>query len=177
MSRFAKIPVRVPPEVTCELKGNSLHARGKLGEAVLDVHQLVSCKKEEEGFFFVPKNEAATARALSGTMHRLAQNMLKGVSDGFEKAMELRGVGYRVEMAGARLKFALGFAHPVFYDLPEGIKATVNDQTHFVLKGIDKQKTNQAAAEIKALRPPDPYKGKGIRYTGEEIILKEAKKK
>lgn len=177
MSRFAKIPVQVPAEVTCELRGSDLYAKGKLGEAVLRVNHLVTCSKEEEGFFFIPKDGAVESRAISGTMHRLAQNMLKGVSVGFEKAMELRGVGYRVEMAGARLKFALGFAHPVFYTLPEGVKATVNDQTHFVLKGIDKQRTNQAAAEIRALRPPDPYKGKGIRYTGEEIILKETKKK
>ena len=110
-------------------------------------------------------------------MHRLAQNMIKGVDEGFEKSLELRGVGYRVEMAASRLKFSLGFAHPVFYDLPEGIKVKVNDPTHFVIMGIDKQRTNQVAAEIRALRSPDPYKGKGIRYADEMIILKETKKK
>lgn len=167
----------VPAGVECEVKGRKLYAKGKLGEAALSIHRLVKCTKEEEGFYFIPVEQSADSRALAGTMHRLARNMLIGVNDGFVRFLELRGIGYRVEMVGTQLKLALGFSHPVFYDLPQDIKAKVIDQTHFSVQGIDKQKVNQIAAEIRALRSPDPYKGKGVRYADETVILKETRKK
>ena len=177
MSRFARIAVTVPDGVKYVIKGKELHAQGPRGASFLLMHDLVRCKEEDNAFYFVPKDESTAARALAGTMHRLARNMFMGVNDGFEKFLELRGVGFRVEMTGTKLKLSLGFSHPVFYDLPDGVQAKITDQTHFSVRGIDKQRVHQVAAEIRAFRSPDPYKGKGVRYADETIILKETKKK
>lgn len=123
------------------------------------------------------KSEETSARALAGTMRALVQNMVTGVTDGFEKKLELQGVGYRAQAQGNKLTLQLGFSHPVEYQLPEGVKAEATSQTEIVISGVDKQKVGQVCAEIRAFRPPEPYKGKGVRYAGEYVRRKEAKKK
>ena len=123
------------------------------------------------------KTEETSARALAGTMRALVQNMVTGVTDGFEKKLELQGVGYRAQAQGSKLTLQLGFSHPVEYHLPEGVKAEATSQTEIVISGVDKQKVGQVCAEIRAFRPPEPYKGKGVRYAGEYVRRKEAKKK
>ena len=177
MTRFAKIALRIPANVEWKLDGQLLRVKGAKGEASLVIHKMVTCRKEDDGLFFEPVNDERQARALAGTFHQLAKNMFLGVTVGFTKALELHGVGYRVEQQGNSLKLALGYSNPVIYTLPKGIEVKIEDQTKFTLHGIDKQQVGQVAAEIRKLRRPDPYKGKGVRYADEEIILKETKKK
>ena len=177
MTRFANIPVKAPEGVTLNLAKNSVGVKGPLGEMNFEVHHLVRCEQNDEGVFFKPRNASKDSKAQAGTAHRIVVNMLKGVSDGFSKGLELRGVGYRVEQKGKSLVFLLGYSSPVVFDLPEGIAAKLDGQTKLTVSGIDKQKVGQVAAEIRGLRKPEPYKGKGVRYAGEVIILKETKKK
>ena len=178
MTRFAKIPVKIPQSVEWSLKENQLHVKGAKGETSLRMHPLVTCRQEEDALFFVPKDsENKQSRAMAGTLHRLTQNMFVGVTDGFSKNLELRGVGYRVEQQGKDLKLSLGYSNPIIYKMPADVQAKPEDQTKLTISGIDKQRVGQIAAEIRSLRRPDPYKGKGVRYADEEIILKEAKKK
>ncbi len=177
MTRFANIAVVVPQGVELNHSNNKIAVKGPLGTLDFDVHYLVKCEQTDEGWFFKPKDEQKTSKAQAGTAHRIVVNMLKGVSEGFAKDLELRGVGYRVEQKGEHLVFSLGYSNPINFNLPKGISAALDGQTKLTIKGIDKQKVGQISAEIRSLRKPDPYKGKGVRYADEVIILKETKKK
>lgn len=177
VSRVSKNPVKIEKDVQVTLNGQHLNLKGKNGELSLDVHPLVSIC-EEDGFLkFAPKNSSIESNALSGTMRALASNIVIGITSGFEKKLKLVGVGYRAVLQGRAIDFSLGFSHPVKVDLPAGITAEIPSQTEIVLKGPDKQQVSQFAANIRSIRPPEPYKGKGIRYFDERIILKEGKKK
>ncbi|WP_207061681.1 50S ribosomal protein L6 [Motiliproteus sp. SC1-56] len=177
MSRIAKAPVTLPSGVEAKLDGQTLNVKGGKGALELAVHQDVEVKNEEGALKFAPRNGSKQAVALAGTMRALANNMVKGVSEGFERKLELIGVGYRAAVKGQVLNLTLGFSHPIDYQLPEGVSAEMAGQTGIILKGADKQKLGQAAAEIRAFRPPEPYKGKGVRYADEYVRRKEAKKK
>jgi len=177
MSRVAKNPVTLPAGVEVILKGQNLVVKGGKGSLELDAHQSVELVKEDNVITFAPRDNAKQSRALAGTTRSLVNNMVVGVSEGFEKKLLLQGVGYRASLKGQVLNLTLGFSHPVEYDLPEGISAEVNSQTEVVIKGIDKQAVGQVAAEIRGFRPPEPYKGKGVRYADEHVRRKEAKKK
>jgi large subunit ribosomal protein L6 len=164
MSRIAKAPVVIPAGVEVKLSGQALSVKGGNGTLEMEVHPSVSVASEEGSLQFAARDGSKQSKALSGTMRSLANNMVVGVSQGFEKKLELVGVGYRGAVKGNALNLNLGFSHPVEYDLPEGVKAEMPSQTSIVLKSADKQKLGQAAAEIRAFRPPEPYKGKGVRY-------------
>ena len=175
MSRVAKSPVELPGGVTATLKDSKLTVKGGNGTLDLDVHQTVDIKFEDNVFTFAGKTDKDWAMA--GTTRALVNNMVKGVSAGFEKKLQLMGVGYRAKVSGKVLNLTLGFSHPVDYQLPEGISAETPSQTDIVIKGADKQRVGQVASEIRAFRPPEPYKGKGVRYADEHVRRKEAKKK
>jgi len=177
MSRIAKAPVAIPAGVQVKLNGQQLSVKGGNGALELTVHANVEVKNENDALQFAPRDGSKQARALAGTMRSLANNMVLGVSQGFEKKLELIGVGYRAALKGNVLNLTLGFSHPVDYELPEGISAETPSQTVIVLKGADKQKVGQTAAEVRAFRAPEPYKGKGVRYSDEFVRRKEAKKK
>jgi len=177
MSRVANSPVDLPSGVEVKLQGQEIEVKGSKGSLSLSVHESVEVSQEEKTLKFAAKNASKQARALSGTTRALVNNMVVGVSQGFEKKLQLIGVGYRAQAQGKKLNLSLGFSHPIAYDLPEGITAETPSQTEVVLKGIDKQAVGQAAAEIRAFRPPEPYKGKGVRYADEDVRRKEAKKK
>ena len=177
MSRIAKAPVALPAGVEAKLNGDKLTVKGKQGQLELDVHASVEVTQEENVLKFAPKDAAKQSMALAGTFRSLVNNMVTGVSVGFEKKLLLQGVGYRAKASGKTLNLQLGFSHPIDYELPEGIKAETPSQTEVVIKGIDKQKVGQVAAEIRGYRPPEPYKGKGVRYADEHVRRKEAKKK
>ena len=151
--------------------------KGKQGQLELDVHASVAISQEENELKFAPKSADKQANALAGTFRSLVNNMVTGVSVGFEKKLILQGVGYRAKASGKTLNLSLGFSHPVDYALPEGVTAETPSQTEVVIKGIDKQQVGQVAAEIRGYRPPEPYKGKGVRYADENVRRKEAKKK
>jgi large subunit ribosomal protein L6 len=177
MSRVAKNPVAIPAGVDIKLEGQSLTIKGGNGTMSWDVHSSVEVKQEENQLTFSASDDVKGAWAQAGTARALVNNMITGVSAGFEKKLLLNGVGYRAKAAGNVLNLTLGFSHPVDYTLPEGVKAETPSQTEIVLKGADKQQIGQVAAEIRAFRPPEPYKGKGIRYSDEHVRRKEAKKK
>ena len=177
MSRIAKAPITVPAGVEVKLSAEKIALKGKQGQLELDIHADVEIKFEDNVLTFAPRNEEKQANALSGTFRSLVNNMVTGVSAGFEKKLILQGVGYRAKAAGKTLNLQLGFSHDVNYELPEGIAAEVPSQTEIVIKGIDKQQVGQVAAEIRGYRPPEPYKGKGVRYANENVRRKEAKKK
>jgi len=177
MSRVAKAPVAIPAGVEVKLAGDKLTIKGKQGQLELDVHTSVEISQEENVLKFAPKAADKQSNALAGTFRALVNNMVTGVSVGFEKKLVLQGVGYRAKAAGNTLNLSLGFSHPVDYTLPEGVTAETPTQTEVVIKGIDKQKVGQVAAEIRGYRPPEPYKGKGVRYADENVRRKEAKKK
>jgi large subunit ribosomal protein L6 len=177
MSRIAKAPVVIPTGVEIKLDGQALSVKGTKGTLGLDVHPSVTVASEEGSLQFAARDGSKQSKALSGTMRSLANNMVVGVSQGFEKKLDLVGVGYRGTVKGSVLNLTLGFSHPVNYQLPEGVSAEMPSQTSIVLKAADKQKLGQAAAEIRAFRPPEPYKGKGVRYADEFVRRKEAKKK
>jgi large subunit ribosomal protein L6 len=143
----------------------------------MNIHEYVALKQEDGELKISTQSQAREADAMAGTMRALVQNMVTGVSAGFERKLELQGVGYRAQAQGSTLTLQLGFSHPVVYELPEGISATTPTQTEVVIAGIDKQRVGQVCAEIRAFRPPEPYKGKGVRYAGEYVRRKEAKKK
>ena len=171
------MPVPVPASVEITEKGQSLTVKGPKGTLEHKIHDLVEMKREDAELSFGARNDSSMANALAGTMRALVNNMVVGVSDGFEKKLELMGVGYRAQAKGKVLNLTLGFSHPIDYELPEGITADTPSQTEIVVKGSDKQRVGQVAAEIRAFRPPEPYKGKGVRYADEIVIRKEAKKK
>ncbi|MCF7981490.1 MAG: 50S ribosomal protein L6 [Pseudomonadales bacterium] len=177
MSRVAKNPVELPSGVEVSLNGQTMSVKGKKGILTLDVHSAVEIKQEDNQLVFAARDGAKLSRAMSGTTRSLVNNMVIGVSSGFEKKLELQGVGYRAKVNGNTVNLTLGFSHPVDYQLPEGVSAEAPTQTEVVLSGIDKQQVGQVAAEIRAFRPPEPYKGKGVRYSGEFVRRKEAKKK
>ena len=175
MSRVAKSPVTVPAGVEVKFDGSTLSVKGGKGSLSLDVHQQVVVKVDNGEITFDAKDAQSWAHA--GTARALINNMVIGVTAGFERKLELVGVGYRAKAAGKTLNLALGFSHPIDYELPEGVTAETPTQTEIVLRAADKQRLGQAAAEIRAFRPPEPYKGKGIRYSNEHVLRKEAKKK
>ena len=177
MSRVAKSPVTLPSGVEVTLNGQSVAVKGGKGSLELNVHTSVEVKKEESVLTFAPRDGSKQSMALAGTTRALVNNMVVGVSQGFEKRLLLQGVGYRAAVKGNVLNLSLGFSHPVDYELPEGITAECASQTEIVLRGIDKQALGQAAAEVRGFRPPEPYKGKGVRYADEVVRRKEAKKK
>ena len=175
MSRIANAPVAVPAGVEVKLDGQDLSVKGSKGELTFGVHGDVEIVQEDGELKFAARSNGA--RAMAGTMRALVQNMVTGVSEGFERRLELQGVGYRAQAQGNKITLQLGFSHPVEYELPKGIDAQTPSQTEIVLNGIDKQQLGQVCAEIRAFRPPEPYKGKGVRYQGEYVRRKEAKKK
>ena len=175
MSRVAKTPVEIPAGVELKLSGQHVAVKGKNGSLELTVHDTVAIKQDDNVLSFEGKNPKASAMA--GTMRVLVNNMVVGVDKGFEKKLLLNGVGYRAKTSGNVLSLTLGFSHPVDYELPEGVTAETPTQTEIVVKGADKQQVGQVAAEIRAFRPPEPYKGKGVRYSDEHVRRKETKKK
>ena len=177
MSRVGKMPLPLPKGVDVSLTAEQISVKGTLGTLVRPVNALVTIKNDDGKLMFAPANESVEADAMSGTMRALVANMVNGVSKGFEKKLSLVGVGYRAAAAGAKLNLQIGFSHPVGKDMPEGVTVACPTQTEIVIKGADRQVVGQIAAEVRAIRPPEPYKGKGIRYVGEKVVIKETKKK
>ena len=177
MSRIAKNPVNVPTGVEVKLDGKVISIKGPKGRLEYNVHPLVNIAQAGAVISFKPENDTTFADALSGTTRALVNNMITGVSKGFEKKLTIIGVGYRAAVQGKKLNLTLGFSHPVVYNIPEGIVIETPSQTEVIVKGADKQSVGQVAAEIRAFRPPEPYKGKGVRYSDEQVVKKEAKKK
>jgi len=177
MSRIAKYPVEIPKGVEATIAADAITVKGPLGTLRQNLSGDVIVNENEGKLSFVVANDSKQAKAMSGTLRALVANMVKGVSNGFEKKLNLVGVGYRAQVQGTQVKLQLGFSHDVFHDLPEGVKAECPTQTEVVIKGVDKQVVGQVAAEIRAYRPPEPYKGKGVRYSDERVVMKEAKKK
>ena len=177
MSRVGKMPITVPSGVEVSVDAQRINVKGALGTLVRAVNPLVSVKNESGSLVFAPSNDSVEADAMSGTLRALVANMVNGVSKGFEKRLSLVGVGYRAAASAGKLNLQIGFSHPVSKVMPEGVKVECPTQTEIVIKGADRQAVGQVAAEVRAIRPPEPYKGKGIRYVGEKITLKETKKK
>lgn len=177
MSRIANNPVQVPAGVELKLNGQEVSVKGAKGNLQMVVHQAVEVKQEGAELRFAARNNDQQSGALAGTMRALVNNMVVGVSEGFERKLQLVGVGYRAQVAGDSLNLSLGFSHPVVYQLPQGVTAETPSATDITLRGIDKQVLGQAAAEIREFRRPEPYKGKGVRYADEVVLRKEAKKK
>ena len=176
MSRVANSPIKLPQGVDVKLSGSLLNVKGPKGNLELNLHPSVSlAETDNEGEYMVtPENDKAVAMA--GTFRALVNNMVTGVSTGFQKKLQLVGVGYRAQLQGKTLNLALGFSHPIEYATPEGITIETPSNTEIIVSGCDKQKVGQVAAEIRAFRPPEPYKGKGVRYSDERVVRKEAKK-
>ncbi|MFB0990365.1 MAG: 50S ribosomal protein L6 [Porticoccaceae bacterium] len=177
MSRVANNPVELPKGVEVSLVGSEISVKGAKGTLAMSVNSNVEIKQGDNVLTFAAVSQDAFARALSGTTRALVNNMVTGVTQGFEKKLDLVGVGYRAQVQGSKINLTLGFSHPVVYELPDGVTAETPSQTEILLKSSDKQKLGQAAAEIRAFRPPEPYKGKGVRISGEYVRRKEAKKK
>jgi len=177
MSRVGKMPVAVPQGVEVALTAEQISVKGAQGTLVRPVHRLVKVASENGQLNFAPVDESAEANAMSGTMRALVANMVAGVSKGFERKLNLVGVGFRAQAQGQKLNLQIGFSHPVVKDMPAGITVSCPTQTEIVIKGADRQVVGQLAAEVRAFRPPEPYKGKGIRYSDEKVTIKETKKK
>jgi large subunit ribosomal protein L6 len=177
MSRVGKMPIALPQGVDVAINAGQISVKGSLGTLARPVHELVTVKNEGGKLLFAPANESTEADALSGTYRALVNNMVTGVSKGFEKKLTLVGVGFRAQAQGTKLNLQIGFSHPVVKDMPAGIKVECPTQTEIVIKGSDRQVVGQVAAEVRAIRPPEPYKGKGIRYADEKVTIKETKKK
>jgi len=177
MSRVAKNPVEVPKGVEVAISGQAVTVKGGKGSLQRDIHASVKIEQNDNVLTFAPKDGSKAAMALAGTTRALINNMVVGVTNGFEKKLQLVGVGYRAQAQGQKLNLTLGFSHPIDYAVPEGVTVETPSQTDVVVKGVDKQKVGQVAAEIRAYRPPEPYKGKGVKYADEIIVRKEAKKK
>jgi large subunit ribosomal protein L6 len=177
MSRVAKQAVELPSGVEIKIDGQAVTVKGSKGSLQQDVHRSVDVRQDDSVLRFAPKDGSKISMALAGTMRALVSNMVTGVSEGFEKKLQLVGVGYRAQAQGRKLNLTLGFSHPVDYQVPEGITVETPSQTEVVVTGVDKQRVGQVAAEIRAYRPPEPYKGKGVKYADEIIVRKEAKKK
>lgn len=177
MSRVAKAPITLPTGVEVKIDGRNVKVKGAKGELALELNANVDVAVEENVLNISPRDGAKFSRAIAGTTRALLNNMVTGVSAGFEKKLQLNGVGYRAKASGNSVNLSLGFSHPVDYALPEGVTAETPSNTEIIVKGIDKQQVGQVAAEIREFRPPEPYKGKGIRYADEFVRRKETKKK
>jgi large subunit ribosomal protein L6 len=177
MSRIAKAPIAIPSGVDVKLEGNNMTVKGSKGQMSFELKDGVSVEINDNIIQVKWDENVKKANAQAGTVRATVTNMVTGVSKGFEKKLTLVGVGYRAQAAGNVLNLTLGFSHPVGYEMPDGISITTPSQTEIVIQGIDKQKVGQVAAEIRAYRPPEPYKGKGVRYSDENVVRKEAKKK
>ena len=175
MSRIGNNPVKLPEKVDVTLGAGEITVKGPLGSLSRKFGDTVTIERQGDSLVFKAANDEA--RAMQGTLRALVAGMVQGVTAGFEKRLTLVGVGYRAQASGDKLNLSLGFSHPVVHTMPKGVTAQTPQQTEIVVKGIDKQAVGQVAAEIRAYRPPEPYKGKGVRYTGEQITLKETKKK
>jgi large subunit ribosomal protein L6 len=177
MSRVGKMPVAVPQGVDVAIQEDQINVKGKGGALSLALNALVKVTNEGGKLTFVAANESREANAMSGTMRQLVNNMVNGVTSGFEKKLSLVGVGYKAAAQGNKLNLTVGYSHPVNIEMPAGITVATPTPTEIVVKGADRQRVGQLAAEIRAVRPPEPYKGKGIRYADEKIVIKETKKK
>lgn len=176
-SRVARKPVAVPGNVEIDIQGQKVAVKGPKGSDSYTVHDLVEVTHDGEAVRFAPRHGGREGNAMAGTMRALLNNIVVGVTDGFERKLIIRGVGYRAQMQGSSVKLSLGFSHDVNFPVPSDVQIECPTATEVVVKGSSKQRVGQVAAEIRAYRPPEPYKGKGIRYENEEIIMKEAKKK
>jgi len=177
MSRVGKLPVTVPAGVDVSIKQDQISVKGTGGSLQLTLNSLVKVVNDAGKLSFQPANDSRDADAMTGTMRQLVNNMVVGVTKGFEKKLSLIGVGYKAQATGAKLNLAVGYSHPVNIDMPAGISVATPTPTEILIKGADRQRVGQIAAEIRAVRPPEPYKGKGIRYADEKITIKETKKK
>ncbi|MCS4509540.1 50S ribosomal protein L6 [Xylophilus ampelinus] len=177
MSRVGKMPVAIPQGVDVSIKDDQINVKGTGGSLSQHAHALVNVTNQGGKLSFEPANESREANAMSGTLRQLVNNMVVGVSKGFEKKLSLVGVGYKAQAQGAKLNLTVGYSHPVNIEMPAGITVTTPTPTEVLIKGADRQRVGQIAAEIRAVRPPEPYKGKGIRYSDEKITIKETKKK
>lgn len=177
MSRVGKMPITIPQGVDVSIKDGKVVVKGPQGTLTLPLHESVSATIEGGKITFAPIGESVEADAMSGTMRALVANMVNGVGKGFEKKLTLVGVGFRAQAQGQKLNLQIGFSHPVAKDMPAGITVQTPTQTEIIIKGSDRQVVGQIAAEVRAIRPPEPYKGKGIRYADEKVTLKETKKK
>lgn len=177
MSRIAKDPVELPKGVEFNRSGTTVSLKGVNGTLSMDLNSEIDLVHEENTLTVKARSRSRFSIAMSGTTRALLANMVHGVSTGFERKLELVGVGYRAQAQGPTLNLTLGFSHPVVFDVPEGISIETPSQTEIIIKGSDKQRVGQVAAEIRRFRPPEPYKGKGVRYAGERVVMKEAKKK
>jgi large subunit ribosomal protein L6 len=177
MSRVGKMPVSIPQGVDVVMKQDQINVKGALGALALAQNALVTVTNETGKLSFIPANDSREANAMSGTMRQLVNNMVVGVTKGFEKKLNLVGVGFKAAAQGTKLNLTVGYSHPVEFDMPAGITVATPTPTEIVIKGSDRQRVGQIAAEVRAVRPPEPYKGKGIRYADEKITIKETKKK
>ena len=177
MSRVAKMPVAIPQGVDIALQADQITVKGALGALAQAQNALVVIKNDDGKLTFVPANDSRQANAMSGTMRQLVNNMVTGVTAGFQKKLNLVGVGFKAQAQGDKLNLTVGYSHPVVMNMPAGIKVETPTPTEVVIKGSDRQRVGQIAAEVRAVRPPEPYKGKGIRYSDEKITIKETKKK
>ncbi len=177
MSRVGKMPITVPQGVDVQVTADQITVKGANGTLVRTASSLVNIKKDGAVISLEPANESVAANAMSGTMRALINNMVNGVSKGFEKKLTLVGVGFRAQATGAKLNLQIGFSHPVTKDMPAGVSVACATPTEILIKGADRQAVGQVAAEVRAIRPPEPYKGKGIRYADERVVIKETKKK
>ena len=177
MSRIGKKPVPIPSGVTANVEGQTVKVKGPKGQLQVVLPEDVTVKMDKGAVKVDPRNETKRARAMWGTTRSLLANIMTGVSKGFERRLEITGVGYRAALQGKNLQIALGYSHDVIFPIPEGIAIATPKPTEIVVAGIDKQKVGQVAAELRAFRPPEPYKGKGVKYEGEYIFRKEGKKK
>jgi large subunit ribosomal protein L6 len=177
MSRIAKQPIKLPKGVDVAIQGHDVTIKGSKGQLNLTLHHSVTMEQQDDVLQVTPQSESGEHRAFAGTMRALVNNMVTGVSQGFERRLQLVGVGYRAQSQGAMLNLTLGFSHPVNFQVPEGVTVETPSQTEIVVRGADKQQVGAVAAKIRSFRPPEPYKGKGVRYADEQISLKEAKKK
>jgi large subunit ribosomal protein L6 len=177
MSRVGKMPIAVPQGVDVKITPEAVNVKGSLGSLSLPANKLVTVTQDGTTLKVAPVNDSAEANAMSGTFRALLNNTVNGVSKGFEKKLTLVGVGFRAQAQGQKLNLQIGFSHPVVKDMPAGIKVETPSQTEIIIKGSDRQVVGQIAAEVRAFRPPEPYKGKGIRYADERVVIKETKKK
>ena len=177
MSRVGKMPITIPAGVDVSIKEDQISVKGTGGSLVLHRNALVKVVSNDGKLSFEPANESREANAMSGTIRQLVNNMVVGVTKGFEKKLNLVGVGYKAAASNNKLNLQVGYSHPVNIDMPQGITVATATPTEIVIKGADRQRVGQIAAEIRAVRPPEPYKGKGIRYADEKIVIKETKKK
>ena len=177
MSRVGKMPVTIPAGVDVSIKEDQISVKGTGGALFLTQNKLVTITNDAGKLSFAPANDSREADAMSGTMRQLVNNMVVGVTKGFEKKLSLVGVGYKAQAVGSKLNLTVGYSHPVDKEMPAGITVATPTPTEILIKGADRQRVGQVAAEIRAIRPPEPYKGKGIRYSDEKITIKETKKK